>query len=277
MLPTATIVFREMLEIALLLGIIMAATRGLPQRLWLAVSGLAIGLCGAVIIAFFTNAISNAIDGVGQEVFNAIIMFIAVGFLSWTVIWMKRHGREMSQHLRQVGADVVAGKRSLYLITGVIALSTFREGSEVVLFTYGMLLSGQNTLSSVLAGGALGLAGGAIVGLLLYYGLLKTTKKYLLTVTSWMLILLTAGMAAQGAGFLVAADILPSLGAELWDSSEWISGSSLLGRTLGVLVGYTPRPSGIELLFYVSVVVVIGGLLALSGRRPRQIAISASA
>ena len=257
MFQTATIVFREVLEIALVLGIVMAATRGLPDRGMLAVLGLAIGIAGSVVIAFFTDAISQAVDGMGQELFNACIIFIAVGFLSWTVIWMKRHGRAMAQHLGAVGRDVMAGEKGLYVLVGVIALATFREGAEVVLFTYSLAVSGT-ALSAIVTGGLIGAAGGAVVGLMLYFGLLKTVRRHLFTVTSWMLILLIAGLAAQGANFLIAAGVLPALSARIWDTSHIIAGHSLAGETLGVLIGYTPRPSGMELLFYIAALLTIG-------------------
>ena len=258
MLPTATIVFREFLEIALVLTIIMAATNGLKGRLYLVLAGLGIGVAGSAVIAFFTDGISEAMDGVGQEIFNAIIMFVAVGFLSWTVVWMKQHGRELSQHLHQVGADVIDGSKPLYVITIVVALATFREGAEIVLFTYGMSASGQYGLAAIVMGGLLGAGAGTVVGILFYIGLLKVAKKHLFAVTGWMLIVLTAGIAAQGAGFLVAADVLPALHPQVWDSSAILSGGSFLGETLGVLIGYNPRPTAIELTFYIVVLVMVG-------------------
>ena len=186
MFPTATIVFREIIEVALVIGIVMAATRGLPGRVNLVLAGLGLGLLGSCVIAFFTDRISQAIDGVGQEVFNAAVMFIAVGFLSWTVIWMKRHGRELAQNLKAVGRDVMAGDKSKYVLVGVVALATFREGAEIVLFTYGMLSSGAFSLAEIGAGGMIGLAGGMGIGTMLYLGLLKAAQRHLFTVTGWM-------------------------------------------------------------------------------------------
>ncbi|MCB1563385.1 MAG: FTR1 family protein [Alphaproteobacteria bacterium] len=265
MFPTATIVFREIIEVALVIGIVMAATRGLPGRVNLVLAGLGLGLLGSCVIAFFTDRISQAIDGVGQEVFNAAVMFIAVGFLSWTVIWMKRHGRELAQNLKAVGRDVMAGDKSKYVLVGVVALATFREGAEIVLFTYGMLSSGAFSLAEIGAGGMIGLAGGMGIGTMLYLGLLKAAQRHLFTVTGWMLIVLTAGMAAQGANFLIAAGILPPLYPQVWDTSAILSGGSFLGETLKVLVGYTPRPTGMELVFYTSVLVVVGSAYRLIG------------
>ncbi|MGB0719542.1 MAG: FTR1 family iron permease [Bdellovibrionales bacterium] len=258
MFPTATIVFREIIEVALVIGIVMAATRGLPGRLNLVLAGLGLGVLGSVIIAFFTDKIANAIDGVGQEIFNAAVMFIAVGFLSWTVIWMKTHGRELAQNLKAVGADVMAGDKSAYVLMGVVAFATFREGAEIALFTYGMTASGAFSLPEIVLGGVFGAIGGGVVGLMLYLGLLKAAQKHLFTVTGWMLIVLTAGMAAQGANFLIAAGVLPELSPQVWDTSAFLSGNSFLGETLKVLVGYTPKPTGMELVFYAAVLICVG-------------------
>lgn len=265
MFPTATIVFREIIEVALVIGIVMAATRGLPGRLNLVLAGLGLGVLGSVVIAFFTDAISQAIDGVGQEIFNAAVMFTAVGFLSWTVVWMKTHGRQLAQNLKAVGADVVSGDKSVYVLVGVVALATFREGAEIVLFTYGMLASGAFGWPDIITGGVMGGLGGAAVGFALYMGLLRAAQKHLFTVTGWMLIVLTAGMAAQGANFLIAAGVLPELHPEVWDTSAILSGGSFLGETLKVLVGYTPRPTGMELVFYTGVLVLVGSAYKMLG------------
>lgn len=265
MFPTATIVFREIIEVALVIGIVMAATKGLPGRVSLVLAGLGVGVLGSAVIAFFTESIANAIDGMGQEIFNAAVMFVAVGFLSWTVIWMKTHGRELAQKLKTVGDEVVRGDKSVYVLVGVVALATFREGAEIVLFTYGMTASGAFPISDILIGGIAGAIGGAIVGLMLYMGLLKAAQKHLFTVTSWLLIVLTAGMAAQGANFLIAAGVLPTLHPQVWDTSSILSGGSFLGETLKVLIGYTPRPTGMELVFYSSVLVIVGASYKLIG------------
>ncbi|MCB1720859.1 MAG: FTR1 family protein [Rhodospirillales bacterium] len=266
MFPTATIVFREIIEVALVVGIVLAATRGLPGRIHLVLAGLGAGVCGSVIIAFFTDSISQAINGMGQEIFNAGVMFVAVGFLSWTVIWMKTHGRQLAQNIKAVGADVMAGDKSAYVLVGVVALATFREGAEIALFTYGMTASGAFPLPEIIMGGVLGTIGGVAVGLMLYMGLLKAAQKHLFSVTGWMLIVLTAGMAAQGANFLIAAGVLPPLYPEVWDTSALISGQGFIGETLKVLVGYTPRPTGMELVFYGVVLLGVGTTYKLIGK-----------
>jgi len=266
----ATIVFREIIEIALVICIVMAATRGLPRRGLLVSIGLGMGALGSAIIFLFTDKIADSIDGMGQEVFNAGIMFVAVAFLSWTVIWMKRHGRELAGHLNAVGADVMSGRKSFYVIIAVVAVATLREGAEIVLFSYGQIITGV-ALSSILLGALIGLVGGIIVGFMFYFGLLKTVKRHLFTVTSWMLIVLTAGMAAQGANFLIQADMLPMLYPQMWDTSWALDNSGFIGEMAKVLFGYNPRPTGMEMIFYIGVLGSVGTMYKFIGTAPMPV------
>jgi high-affinity iron transporter len=277
MLATAVVVFREVLEAALILSIVLAATRGVPARgAWIA-GGVVGGVTGAVIVAIFAEGIAAAASGMGQEIFNAAVLFIAVLMLGWHNIWMKQHGREMAVHLKAVGEAIRSGAKSLTVLAIVVGMAVLREGSEVVLFLYGIAASGKDTTASMAGGGAFGLVLGAGVGALLYFGLLRIPSRYLFTVTSWLILLLAAGMAAQAASFLVQADILPPLGEMLWDSSWLVDDGSLAGRILHALVGYTARPSGIQLTFYVATAAVIAGMMKLADRANRRIAHSGSA
>lgn len=271
MIAIATIIFREFLEIVLVISIIMAATLGLKGRTFFIILGSCLGALGSIIIAFFVDIISKLVDGVGQEIFNAVIMFMSVIFLSSTIIWMKKYNFEVKKNLEQMGQDLLTGKKPSYILIAVVALATFREGSEIVLFTYGVMLSSKLSLASIIFGGVLGAIGGLSVGLLLYLGLLKVARKHLFIVTSWMLILLAAGMAAQGANFLIAADILPAITNKVWDTSHLISDNSFIGEILTVLIGYTPRPTGMELIFY-CVVLFSVGFLYQTVKAPKKIA-----
>jgi high-affinity iron transporter len=266
MLATAVIVFREVLEAALVIGIVLAATRGLAGRgLWV-VNGIAGGAAGAIVVAIFAGAIASAASGMGQEIFNAIVLFIAVSMLGWHSVWMKRHGREMSISMKSVGEAVRGGAKPMYVLAVVVGLAVLREGAEVVLFLHGVSASGASSAASIAAGGAAGLALGAAMGGLLYFGLLRIPSKHLFSVTGWLILLLAAGMAAQAAAFLVQADVLPTLGDMLWDSSWLIADGSLAGKMLHALIGYTARPSGIQLAFYAATIATIVFLMWLVNR-----------
>ncbi len=260
MFSAAIITFREVLEIAIILSIIMAATRGLPGRnRWVGL-GLLGGVMGALLVAVFADSIASSLEGSGQEIFNGVILLIAVLMIGWTVIWMQRHGREMAQHLKRVGHEVRDGVKPLYALAVVVSLAMWREGAEIALFLYGIVSSGQESAVSVAIGGLAGGATAAVVGVLMYFGLLRIPVKHFFAVTSGLLILLACGISAQAAGFFVAAGLLPELVPVLWDSSALLSQSSALGRILHALLGYTERPSGMQLCFYL---VTLGVILVL--------------
>lgn len=269
MYAAALIVFREVLEAALVLSIVAAATRMVAGRnLWLA-AGVAGGLIGALAVAFFAQQIAEAMEGVGQEVFNASVLFVAVAMLGWHNVWMQRHGRELAARMSSVGADVSSGARPLYAVAIAVGLAVLREGSEVVLFLYGIAGGGANA-GELFAGSVAGLAIGGAVGWALYAGLLRLPTKHLFSATGWMILLLAAGMAAGGAKYLNQAGWLPSLGNTLWDTSWLLSEQSALGQLFHVLIGYVARPSGIQLAFYLSTIVVIGGLMVAFNPRRQQ-------
>jgi high-affinity iron transporter len=269
MLATAIIVFREVLEAALVISIVLAATRGLARgALWVG-GGVLGGLLGAAIIAWFAEAIAAAASGVGQELFNAAILFAAVIMLVWHNVWMSRHGRELARDLKSMGAAVRGGSRPTHVLAAVVAMAVLREGSELVLFLYGVATSASGEAGGMLSGALAGLALGAAAGAALYFGLLRIPSARLFAVTGWMILLLAAGMASQGAAFLVQADILPALGERVWDTQGLIPDEGVAGRVLHTLIGYTARPDGIQVLFYLATLGVTMGLMKIVNGWPR--------
>lgn len=265
MLAVAVIVFREVLEAALVVGIVLAASRGVPRRgRWVAYGVLA-GILGAMIVAGFTDEIASAANGVGQEIVNATILFGAVLMLGWHNVWMSRHAKEHVVEATRVGKEVLAGTRPLYALAILCGLAVGREGSEVVLFVYGIVAAQGIGAAPLLTGGLVGLVVGVAMGAGLYFGLLTIPMRHLFAVTSWLILLLAAGMAAQGAAFLLQADLVPPLG-NLWDTSGILSEKSLLGQALHALIGYVAQPTGIQLVFYLGTLVLIASLMRLFGR-----------
>ena len=86
--------------------------------------------------------------------------------------------------------------------------------------------------------------------------------------TSWLILLLAAGMASQGAAFLMQANLLPSLGNEVWDTSWILNERSMLGVLLHVLIGYSAQPAGIQVAFYLATLFIIGTLMRVTARVP---------
>jgi len=266
MLASLLIVFREIIEAGLIVGIILAATEGVAGRgLWIA-GGVAGGVLGAGLVALFAGALSNALEGVGQEVFTVGILCVAVLMLGWHTIWMARHGREIAAEMNAAGAAVKGGQKSLLAMAIVVAIAVLREGSEVVLFLYGIAVSTNEGPIPLLVGGMLGMLGGGMLSYLLYRGLVIIPMRHLFSVTNTLVALLAAGMAGQAADLLARTDIIPAWGDQLWDSSRLLSEGSMVGRALHALVGYSDRPSGVQVAAYLVTLVLLVSLSRAIGK-----------
>lgn len=257
MLSTFVIVFRETLEAALIVSIVLASSKGISGRAGWVAGGVLAGLAGAAIVAFFASGLSDLFDGNGTELFNAVVLLIAVAMLAWHQIWMSAHAAELVGESRAVGKAVKEGAKPLSALAIICAIAVLREGSETVLFLYGIAIEGKLGVATMLQGGALGVIAAALVGGLFYAGLLSVPLKQIFRVTGVIIILLAAGLAAQAAAFLVQAGYLPALGYDIWNTSEILPQTNPVGFLLHILVGYVARPEGIQIAAYVATVVLI--------------------
>jgi high-affinity iron transporter len=268
MLGALIIVFREVIEAGLIVGIVLAATRLVPGRGGWIAGGIAGGLLGAGVVAAFAGAISATFEGSGQELLNAFVLSLAVVMLMWHNAWMARHGREIAYEMRELGAAVSHGERPLIALAVVVGIAVLREGAEVVLFLYGIIATGTSG-ASVLTGGVLGLLVGVAFSALTYWGLLAIPSRYIFTVTTVLISLLAAGLAAQAVNFFYQAGWVEVLGTPLWDTSAWLSQGSLVGKMLQTLVGYTDQPTALQLIAYVGTLVVMVALMRIARPAPR--------
>jgi high-affinity iron transporter len=269
MLASLVIVFREVIEAGLIVGIVLAATRGVPRRGWWVTCGIIAGTLGACLVAAFAGELGALFNGSGQELFNAAILLVAVGMLTWHNAWMAGHGRELAREVRAVGAAVAEGHRPLTALAVVVGVAVLREGSEVVLFLYGIFATGGTTVGAMVTGGLFGVALGGVVSALIYLGLLAVPAHRLFTVTTGLITLLAAGLASQAVFFLQQADYLQGLATPLWDSSWMLREDSVPGRLLHTLIGYTAMPDAAQLLAYALVIALMLSLMRLArGRIP---------
>jgi high-affinity iron transporter len=273
-LAALIIVFREVFEAGLIVGIVLAVTGSVPHRnRWIG-GGVLAGALAACLVAAFTGVLSQLFSGMGQELFNAAILGVAVVMLTWHNVWMAHHGREMAGEMRAVGQAVAEGSKSLLALAVVVGVAVLREGSEVALFLYGVAASDGGSPLSFAIGGLIGLALGAGVCLLTYFGLMRIPPRALFATTTALITLLAAGMAAQAVAFLERADWLNTLDTVVWDSGRLLSEKSIAGRTLHTLIGYTDQPTEMQLVVYVAVVLATVLLMRLTGSQPTDPAIA---
>jgi high-affinity iron transporter len=270
MLAALVIVFREIIEAGLIVGIVLAATRGVPRRGWWVGIGVLGGAVGACLVAAFAGRIASMFNGSGQELFNAGILLLAVAMLTWHNVWMAGHGRVMAQEMRQVGAAVAAGQKPLAALTIVCAVAVLREGSEIVLFLYSIAASGGTPLPAMAVGGALGLLAGAGLSALMYLGLVTVPARHLFRVASGLITLLAAGLAAQSIALIQQAGYFEVLTGTAWDSSWLLGDDSLGGRLVHTLIGYTARPNGAQIAAYLATVALMVALMRQRSALPSK-------
>jgi high-affinity iron transporter len=270
-LASLLIVFREVIEAGLIVGIVLAATKGVAGRSrWVAL-GIVGGVLGAALVAAFAGKIAGLFQGSGQEIFDASILLLAVAMLTWHNVWMAGHGRAMAREMKHVGAQVSAGERPMTALAVVVGIAVLREGSEVVLFLYGIGSQGGTSTAALAGGGALGVVAGAAVSALMYYGLLAIPAHRLFSVTAGLITLLAAGMAAQAILFLQQGGYLEFLTRTVWDTSWLLKQDSIVGRLLHTLVGYNDSPDGAQLVVYAATVIGIVLLTRIERARHPQL------
>jgi high-affinity iron transporter len=257
MLSIALLVFRETLEAALLIGIIAAATKGVPGRNRWVMAGIAGGTVGAILVAALTGEIASLADGMGTDLFNAAILATAILMLGWHSVWMASHGRALARDASRLGETIRTGSTTMSVAAIAIAMAVLREGAETVLFLYGITSDTSVTAVNAWSGGALGLVGGTALGFIAYAGIMRVPMRRVFAITGALIMLLAASMAAQLARTLIQADLLPAGITAVWDTTGWLPMESVIGSALHALVGYDARPSSTQLLFYCAVIAVM--------------------
>jgi high-affinity iron transporter len=267
MLGALIIVFREVIEAGIIVGIVLAVTRGVARsRYWISL-GVVGGVLGACLVAAFAGALADSLEGIGQEVFNGTILAIAVVMLAWHNIWMATHGRQLAAEARQLGEEVRSGARSLAALAVVVGVAVMREGSEIALFLYGLAAAGGSTAVGLLIGSVLGLIAGCVVSALTFLGLVTIPQRYLFRVTTILITFLAAGLGAQSAVFFQQAGLVTAMSGTAWDTSAVLSDTSLFGRVLHTLIGYSDQPSVLQVVVYVAILAVIFTLSRLFAGR----------
>lgn len=251
------IVFREVLEAGLVISVVVAACAGIRIR-HLVFIGIAAGVLFSCVLALFTNTIENMLSGMGQEVFNAVLLLVAAIMLAWQISWMSVKGKQIAdENRREVQLILDKRKNKNYAIAVVVAIAVMREGSEVVLILYGQFASVANSGASMVSGGVLGVIAGILVSWALYRGFILIPLKWIFRGSNIVLTLIAAGLASQGVSILASIDLLPDMGYQVWDTSSFLSDNSDIAAVARAIFGYTATPSGVQLVTWLIVVVAI--------------------
>ena len=249
------IILREVLEAMLIISLLLAATVNLGiQKKWIGIAIVA-GLLGAGVYAIFFDAITDSFEGVGQEITNAVSLFLICLCLGMFNLFIVTRLNARSR--------VLPLWIGLTALVGSIGLAITREGAEISIYLSGYLLSPE-PIQPVVIGGALGAGIGLSAGALIYYGMKSIDRRNSLFTSCLILIPVAAGMVSQGINYLMQADIVPSQ-FPLWDSSAIVPEGSVIGELLYALFSYEATPTPLQIILYlVTAAVMALGILLVS-------------
>lgn len=270
MYQIAIVVFRESLEIAFLLGVILAITKPIKNSKIYVIFGTLFGFVLASTFAIFARYIINSFDDLGDEIFNASIILITSLMIIWTIVWMQGYTKKIKNNLGKLSEEIKAGRASKIMIILVVAMAIFREGSEIILFIYSIASTNQIEASDYIIGLSIGCFLGFLTGTALYLGLVKYARKYVFNISAILLTLIAAGLASDAAGILTSSGIIESLSDELWDSSWIINDQSITGKMLHIIIGYDSRPNLMQAMFYLGTIAITILMIKLKSKRSEQ-------
>jgi high-affinity iron transporter len=265
MLAAALITFREGLEAALIVGIVLGYLKkaGHMDRQrsvwWGVVAAIAVSLAAALGL----QAVGARFEGQAEQVFEGVTMLLAAGVLTWMVFWMQAQGQRIKGQLEEEVRQAVAAEQSWGLFS-VAFLAVVREGIETVLFLSAAVFASSPV--QTLTGGLAGLAAAVVVGWLLFAASVRLDVRRFFQVTGVLIIVFAAGLVAHGVHEFQEAGLLPVLVEHVWDINHVLDERSTLGSVLKSLFGYNGNPSLIEVLSYVGYYAAIG--LATWRRKP---------
>ena len=253
MIQTLLITWRETLEAALIVGILLTYLGRSGQRagvrwVWL---GAAAAVLAALACGAASDGVLSLLDPDSQELLQAGILFAAVAVLSWMILWMGRRGGEIRGRLQRKAERALAGGRLVGLALIAFA-AVFREGLETVLFLWGVTVQTGASFAAlpVLCAGLVGAGLAVGTAWLFFRGFAFLSLPTFFRVTGALLLLVAAGLLASGVNKLIALDYLSPIVPQVWNTSWLVRDGSPVGAVLGALIGYRSRPSLLEVLVF---------------------------
>lgn len=265
------VMLREGVEAAIIVAILLAYLNRIGRRSdarWIwggAVAAVVVSLVAGVVL---WNTVGG-LEGDVEELVEGIIALVAVGLLTWMIFWMGQQARSLKSHMHsQVDTALAAGGATA--LAAIAFVAVVREGIESSLFLIATTV-GAETSSSQIVGGLLGLAAAVVIGTLFYAGSSRIDIRAFFRLTGVLIILFAAGLVSKAVHELQELGVLPTISEHVWDLGILDPSASTIGRFLGSLFGWTPRPSLLMAVAYTAYLVpTLIIFLRMTAPQPRR-------
>jgi high-affinity iron transporter len=253
------VMLREGFEATLLVAIVLAYLAKTGHRegfrgVWLGVGAALLVSLGAAGALFLT---ASELGGTAAALFKVATMWLAVGFLTYMVLWMRRQSRTVAQGIRK-GVDGALAKGSAFALAGLVFVMVLREGLETGLFMFG--LSQASSPAGVLVGGIAGTLGAVLLGYLVYAGGRRIDLGAFFKITGVLLVVVAAGLLARGVAILEIEGFIPAFFYPLWDATRVVAlgSGSVIGQSLTAFLGWDPKPDLLEFVAWAAYLFGVG-------------------
>lgn len=266
MFSALIVTFRETLEAALIIGIILAYLNKTlnskhKKMVWYGVAG---GVAVSIVMAFVFQNYLGGFEGRAEEIYEGVTMIVAAGLITWMILWMLKQRHGLKQNLENK-VQTHVGKNYYWGIALLAFVSVAREGIETVIFLQAAVI--QSNEVSVFWGALLGIVFAILASFALFKGIVNFPLRKFFTVTSVILILFAAGLLAHGVHEFEDAKVLSPIVEHVWDINDVINEKGTVGEILKGLFGYNGNPSLLEVMSYVIYLIVIALVWRVVGRK----------
>ena len=256
MLPSYVLTLREGLEAALIIGIVLGALKKIDRSeynrfVWY---GASLAIAISLVTALILYSVGASFQGIAEEIFEGSMMLLAAGVLTWMIFWMQRQAHNLKYEL-EAGVHQATSKNNQGTLFALAFFAVVREGIELALFLTAASFSSDAW--QVIIGALLGLGTAVVLGYLLFATTVRLNLRQFFKVTSILLIFFAAGLVAHGVHELIEAGWIPAGIEHVWDTNPIIDENSTLGLILKTLFGYNGNPALVEVIAYVSYLVMV--------------------
>jgi high-affinity iron transporter len=250
MFPAFLVTFRETLEAALVVGIVLTFLTKTNQEIFkkFVWRGIVVGIFISILLGFLLEVFFGGLSGKTEEIFEGVLMFVTAGFLTWMIMWVHQQ-KDVARKIKEKVALHTKKGYGLGLFI-LVATSVFREGTETVLYLKASSLIGQ---SGQLVGAILGISAALALGYALFKFALRVNLQLVFNVTSVFLLLFAAGLISHGVHEFQEVGFLPIFSFDpIFNIAHIVDNNSILGSFLRTLFGYTSKPTILEIVSYTS-------------------------
>lgn len=254
MIKLTIILFREFLEIALIINLVLSVTRAFSGSKKYVFLGISIAGLLSLVLGTAAGQLDGLADGVGEELLTVSVLVLASIMIVWSLLCIKKIN--IKNNILNITRSPLDSPKLNIMICLIVTSALLREGMEIVLFSVGVVTSNMINKSEYITSLAIGAFSGLTCGFLIFRILSTTLKKYIFTITNIMLLILSSILASEAAKIMVSSGMVSFFSAPAWNLSHILPESSKLGYVMNFLLGYSDSPFQLQLLFYMAPILI---------------------